>query len=152
MKENRERAINSVITMEGGFAERENEPGGACNMGVSLQVFREEYPGATVEELKNMTREQAVFIYGRRFANPIGFDEQPSGYDLALLHCAVMFGVSGAVNVFDFQAKGDLGLLCLLMMFNKMHRKIEDWHFMAGWANRIKAVYEMAKPLTEGQV
>lgn len=149
MKENRERAINSVLVMEGGFAERENEPGGACNMGVSLQVFQEEYPGSTIEDLKNMTKGQAVHIYSNRFANHIFFDDLPSGYDLALLHCAVMFGISAAVHIFHPQAQRDIGRLCLLMMFNKMHRSQADWHFMAGWANRIKAVYEIAKSLTE---
>ena len=146
MQKNWDRAISHVLLWEGGSAVRPNEPGGAVNMGVSLQAFREEHPNATLNDLLHMTQDEAKRIYATNYAAKIGFDDLPSGYDAAMLHGAVMFGVNG-VKKLDAQAKGDLGYLVILMMHNKMHREMNTWRFMAGWSDRFKAIYELAKEL-----
>lgn len=146
MQKNWDRAIGHVLLWEGGSAIRENEPGGAVNRGVSLQAFREEHPGASIKDLLAMTDDEAKRIYAKNYAGKIGFDSLPSGYDAAMLHAAVMFGVNGARKL-DAQAKGDLGYLVVLMCQNKMHREERYWHHMAGWSDRFVAIYELAKSL-----
>lgn len=145
-KENWDRAIGHVLMWEGGSAIRPNEPGGAVNKGISLTAFREEHPEANIPELLALTDDEAKRIYRKNYADKIGFDDLPSGYDVAMLHGAVMFGVNG-VKKFDAQAKGDIGYLVVLMMHNKMHREMGTWRFMAGWSDRFKGIYELAKDL-----
>lgn len=145
MKENWDRAIASVLRWEGGAAIRANEPGGAVNRGVSLQAYRVEHPEASIQDLLNMSEDEAKRIYRKNYADKIGFDSLPSGYDAAMLHGAVMFGVNG-VKKFDAIAKGDYGHLITLMMQNKMHRT-DGVKFMPGWSDRFVAIYELAKDL-----
>ncbi len=148
MRANWDRAIASVLRWEGGSAVRPNEPGGAVNMGVSLQAFREEHPEATLNDLLHMSQDEAKRIYAKNYAGKIGFDDLPSGYDAAMLHGAVMFGVNG-IKKLDAEAKGDLGYLVVLMMHAKMHREMNTWRFMGGWSDRFKAVYELGKELQQ---
>lgn len=149
MLSNWDRAVGHVLVWEGGNAIRENEPGGAVSRGVSLAAFQEEHPGAGVEELFQASLDEIKRIYRKNYADKIGFDNLPSGYDAALLHAAVMFGVNGAKR-FDTRAKGDPGYLVVLMMQDKMHRESAAWKFMKGWSDRFVAVYELAKELEHG--
>lgn len=144
MRENWDRAVNHVLIWEGGNAIRDNEPGGAVSRGVSLAAFQEEHPGAGVEDLFKAPLDEIKRIYRQNYADKIDFDTLPSGYDAAMLHAAVMFGVNGAKK---FDAKEDYGLLVALMMQNKMHREKEAWKFMKGWSDRFVAIYQLAKEL-----
>ena len=60
MEANWDIAIASVLHWEGSYAIRANEPGGAVNMGVSLQTYREEHPGASIADLLAMTVDEAM--------------------------------------------------------------------------------------------
>ena len=146
MKENWEDAINHVLLWEGGSAIRPNEPGGAVNMGVSLTAFREEHPGASIQDLLDMTKDEAKRIFKKNYADKVDFDQLESGLDLIALHCAVMFGVTGYKRLAE-GTNGDIGGLTINMMRNKMHREPEAYRYMRGWADRFKAVYEKAKGL-----
>ena len=146
MKENWDRAINHVLLWEGGSAIRPNEPGGAVNMGVSLTAFREEHPEAEVQDLLDMSKDEAKRIFKKNYADKIGFDLLPSGYDLAALHAAVMFGVTGFKRLAE-GVNGNLAHLIIKMMQNKMHREPEAHRYMRGWSDRFVAIYEKAKKL-----
>lgn len=148
MLKNWDRAIASVLRWEGGSAIRANEPGGAVNRGVSLEAFRHEHPGASVQDLLNMSEDEAKRIYRKNYADKIDFDNLPDGMDAVMLHGAVMFGVSG-IKKMAAQANGDWGHLVTLMMQNKMHRT-DGVKFMPGWSDRFVAVYELAKELANG--
>src|ERR1043166_2401148 len=121
-KENWDRAISHVLLWEGGSAIRANEPGGAVNMGISLTAFREIHTGATLKDLLDMKVDEAKRIYRQNYANRIGFDGLPPGYDAASLHCAVMFGPGRGNSArpgwagFHEIARGDIGKLVVLMM------------------------------------
>jgi hypothetical protein len=170
MRENWERSVANILLWEGGWAERPNEPGGAVNKGVSFLAFQEwrKSIGAAVPsltDLKALSTEEAKAIYKRKYADPIGFDNLPPGYDYALLTAAVMTGPNrgkpeqhrpGAAWYHE-EAKGDLGLLLVLMMRAKMHdpscgphtipgTKRKQW-YGPGWSDRFLSVYKLAKEL-----
>jgi lysozyme family protein len=171
MRENWDRAISSVLLWEGGFAQRENEPGGAVNMGVSLMAYREIHPGATVQDLKNMPVDEAKQIFKGHYADRVYFDDCPGGLDVVLLHVAVMQGVGGAIRLFQsslgvpdalldnrmsptifdgvvrpLEAARGLIIRC---MRAKMHDK-NVVRFGPGWSDRYVAIDQIAKELAGG--
>ncbi len=145
MIENWDRAISHVLLWEGGSAVRANEPGGAVNMGVSLQAYREEHPGASVSDLLKMPVEEAKRIYKENYWNALELDHAPPGMDAVMLHAAVMFGVQGALKL-STKANDDYAKMVVLMMQNKMHRQ-DGLKFMPGWSDRFVAVYDLGKEL-----
>jgi lysozyme family protein len=70
-----ERAIPHILLHEGGFVNHPNDPGGATNFGISLRFLRG-FPQegdlnrdgrVDIEDIVNMTREQASQIYRRHW-------------------------------------------------------------------------------------
>ena len=149
--QNWDRAIGHVLAFEGGFADRSDPHKYPhpeyVNHGITYGTYKHYHPEATKETIKNLTDEQAKQFYSDTFRKEIGFDTLQSGLDVVLLHAAVMFGVHGSQTLLN-DAKGDWGFLVVLMMHNKMHRGEKDWHYMQGWSDRFKAVYELARELS----
>ncbi len=56
-------AIAVVLQHEGGFVDNAKDPGGATHFGISLRYLRQHRCNATVEDIKNLTREEAIKIY-----------------------------------------------------------------------------------------
>lgn len=164
MLENWRRALDFNLIWEGGYAERENEPGGAVQKGVSLLAYQEwcqkhGRPVPTKEDLKNISDEDVAAFYRER-ATRIGFDDLPVGYDLALFNASTMQGVKGAMDLHE-KAKGDLGYLIILHMQKKLDDERCGWHidpktgrrhrFGPGWAKRLVATYEAGRDLANGK-
>lgn len=104
MKENREHSLASILRLEGGYAERPTEGGGAVNRGVTFTVFQawrrlKGQMSVTYDDLKALTKEEAIAIYEEQFLAPIHFDELPSGVDHAVLDAAVLGGPTGAIKI-----------------------------------------------------
>jgi len=64
-------AVELVLKHEGGFVNHPSDPGGATNRGITYNLFKR-YAGLllvpkTVDSLKNLTEEQAKYIYQREF-------------------------------------------------------------------------------------
>lgn len=104
MKSNLPQVMDWVFLHEGGYAERDSEPGGAVNMGISFTAFKDWWKKTrkegepTFANLKALTRAEAETIYETWFFAPMGFDKLPSGVDYALVDLAVNSGVSGALK------------------------------------------------------
>lgn len=164
MKENWPRALQFNLTWEGGAAIRPNEPGGAVNKGVSLQAWREYCqkhgkPYPSVDDLLAISDADVESFYRER-ADQIGFDDLPTGYDLALFNASTMQGITGAWNLHK-KALGDLGYLIILHMQKKMNDKNcgphinpingkTEW-YGPGWSSRLVATYEVARELQHGK-
>ena len=123
MQKNLDVSLQFVLNDEGGYAERENEPGGACNKGISFLVFKEwrvkqGKPVPTFADLKAITEAEAKEIYAALFAKPLSFDSYPSGLDYVMLNTAVMQGVTGAKQLYDANALMVLLLQCQKKMFD----------------------------------
>lgn len=64
MKSVRQLAIQ-IVAREGGFVNDPDDPGGATNFGVTIHTLRRLRPGqrVTVQDVRALTREQAIEIY-----------------------------------------------------------------------------------------
>ena len=107
MKSNYAQIMDWVFLSEGGYAERDSEPGGAVNMGITFAAYREWWerekhvqvlPMPTWNDLKTLTRTEAEHIYQTWFFDPLHFGQLPAGVDYAFVDFAVNSGVGGAIR------------------------------------------------------
>ncbi len=132
--------------------------------GVSLLAYQEwcakhGRPKPSKWDLQAITDEEVSAFYKER-ADAIGFDDLPSGYDLALFNASTMQGIKGAKDL-DSIAQGDLGYLVILHMQKKLEDARSGWHvdpltgkkhrFGPGWAKRLVATYEAGKALQDAE-
>ena len=107
-----------VLRHEGGYVEHPRDPGGATNLGITLQTLsRVRGYAVSTEELRNLTLEEATEIYRRLYWSVIRADELPPGLDLALFDLAVNSGPSRAImllqKVLGLEADGLIGPITL---------------------------------------
>ena len=102
-----------VLQHEGGFTIDPRDPGnwtgGKKGVGVlkgtKFGIAANSFPTL---DIKNITSEQAVDIYRRKYARPVRFDDLPNGVDYAVLDLAINSGVGKAALVLE-QALAALG-------------------------------------------
>jgi lysozyme family protein len=104
MKSNLDSALAFVLKDEGGYAEREEELGGAVNMGITFTVFAawrqgKGMPMPTFADMKAMTVDEAKQIYTAQYVSPVHFDDLPTGVDYVVLDAAVNGGVTGSIKL-----------------------------------------------------
>lgn len=92
-------SLNAIFHHEAGFVNHPRDPGGATNHGVtratlSAYLRRE----ATVQDVRQLTKETAHKILKSGYADPIQYDKLPSGIDHAVLDFAVNSGPNRAVK------------------------------------------------------
>lgn len=80
-------AIERTLKHEGGYADDPDDPGGETNFGIS----KRSYPS---EDIKNLTREQAIAIYQRDYWIPLW--DRIESQDLA--DCLFDFGVNSGIK------------------------------------------------------
>jgi lysozyme family protein len=173
MRGNLAASLTYVFNDEGGFAERPEEPGGSCNMGISLVAldrWRKSQgrgrPG--IEDVKALTREEATEIYTAHYAAPVRFDDLPAGLDYIMLNTAVMQGVTGAIQLlqtalgmatplgryddttWEALRASDVGEVAREVLILQAHNKLcqpSASKFGRGWGDRILRVMARSKPL-----
>lgn len=84
-----DKAIEFVLSYEGGYVDDQFDPGGATNFGISQKA----YPGLNIKEL---TVEKAKEIYKKDYWDACHCDELPPEFALAVFDCAVNQGVGKA--------------------------------------------------------
>ena len=94
-------AVSFVLRREGGLVDDPADPGGLTNMGIALA----EHPNMTAEQIRTLTRTQAIAIYERDYWTPISGNELPRGIDFVAFDCAVNQGVGTAIRLMQ-QAAG----------------------------------------------
>ena len=74
-----EQSVGLVLKHEGGFVNHPSDPGGATNRGIIFTLFKQYAKSlgllSTVDGLKNLTEDQAKFIYREHFWNTMKGDE-----------------------------------------------------------------------------
>lgn len=85
------RAVERVLTEEGGYVRNPSDPGGETRYGIS----RREYPRL---DLRSLTREQAIAIYYRDFWRKQNYAELPAPLGEKLFDLAVNMGPAEAVR------------------------------------------------------
>lgn len=95
-----EPAVHYVLDNEGGFVDDPEDDGHATNMGITLETLSK-HRGipVSVEDVKNLTRQEAATIYLDFFWNPMGLSSVESqGIATAVLDIAVNLGQFRAVT------------------------------------------------------
>ena len=109
MKLDFQTCILFVLADEGGYVEREIEPGGAGNFGISFTLFSEcwkkdKKPGIpTWADLKKMTAQEASNLYEKYVFPLVDFDNMPAGLDYVMVNTATMQGATGARKLLNEQ-------------------------------------------------
>lgn len=94
-----ERAVARVLAHEGGFVNHPSDPGGATNFGITLATLQSWRGGpVSVDDVRRLSREEAIRIYHARYWRAIGADDLPQGLGYAAFDAAVHSGVSRAQN------------------------------------------------------
>lgn len=95
----RDAAIRAILKHEGGYVNDPRDPGGATNMGVTLETFRRYVkPGGTIDDLKALTPGQAAHVFRRQYWDKVSADDLPPGVDYAVADFAVHSGPHRAAS------------------------------------------------------
>lgn len=160
-------ALPEVLSHEGGWADHPRDPGGATQKGVTLATYRRYRPGATKEQLRNISDAELQRIYRDGYWDKVRGDDLPSGLDFAVFDFAVNSGPGRAakylqalVGVAQDGAIGPKTLaavaaydpaklidrLCDRRM--SFLRNLSHWGtFGKGWTRRVEGVRTVAKEM-----
>jgi hypothetical protein len=97
--DNFDRCVSVTLAQEGGFSADPNDPGGATNLGITRATL-EAWRGkpVTPEDVRNLTKAEAVEIYRSNYWNPARCADLPDGVDLMVFDFAVNSGPRTAVK------------------------------------------------------
>ena len=159
------RCMEVVFVQEGGFSDNPKDPGGATNLGITKATL-EDWRGkpVTVDDVKNLTKDEAREIYRARYWNPLDCDALPGGVDLVVFDFGVNAGPSrsaktlqkivgvtqdGSIGPITIAAVGALAAADLIRTFSQrrleFYRGLATWDtFGKGWTNRVNAVEKEA--------
>lgn len=161
-------ALTAVLAHEGGWSDHPSDPGGATMRGVTLATYRRYKPGATKEQLRNITEAELQRIYREGYWNMVRADDLPAGLDYALFDFAVNSGpakaaitlqtivgaaTDGVVGPLTLKAVADYsGKFGVAQLISELcsHRlafleRLSTWPvFGKGWRNRVAGVRELA--------
>lgn len=98
------RCVDVILSQEGGFSNRSDDPGGATNFGITLRTLNawlseRGQPAANVDDVKNLKRETAVEIYRTNYWNVLRCDDLPAGVDLVTFDMGVNAGPGNAAKI-----------------------------------------------------
>lgn len=89
-----ENAVAQVLAHEGGFVMHPSDPGGATNFGITRRTLSQARGApASVEDVRRLTRAEAVSIYRRLYWDRVRAGDLPPGIDLAVFDIAVNSGL-----------------------------------------------------------
>lgn len=131
-----------VLKDEGGFVNNKKDPGGATNMGIRKDLYEKILGPISLEDFKNLTKEQAKEYYYKYYWVPSGAKElaEKGNAKLAytLLDTAIHHGVGKAKN-FLVRADGDAEKLLDVRLATL--KKSKNWGtFGRGWTNRLNRI------------
>ncbi len=151
-----EKAIERVLTHEGGYVNDPRDNGGETNWGITVAVARANgYVGA----MRTMSRVQAKAIYRKQYWDAVKADQLPFVVAFQLFDAAVNHGVRRAVMLMQqsvgttqdgviggktIQAINTRNPQQLALLFNavrlEFYAGLGDFaHFGKGWTRRVAA-------------
>lgn len=107
-------ALARLLVHEGGYSNHSADPGGPTNYGITIHDYRRyAKPGATADDVRRMTVEEAKRIYRARYWDAQRCDELPAGVDYAVFDYGVNSGIGRSKKVLQrvlgVKADGVLG-------------------------------------------
>ena len=115
MRQNWERSIKEVLRHEGGYVDHPADPGGATNLGITLNTYRSyrNNPHLTADDLRHIPIGEVYDIYKTRYWDKVRGDQLPSGIDFLVFDFGVNAGVGRAAkmlqNLVGVPADGGIG-------------------------------------------
>lgn len=92
-------ALAHVLKHEGGFVNDPADPGGATNHGITIKTLAAARgESVTVQDVRDLSRDEAETIYRERYWTPCRCDELPPALDLMVFDCAVNQGPGRAIR------------------------------------------------------
>lgn len=100
MKSNYDECLRRILIHEGGYSNIPTDPGGPTNFGITLRDYQLYInPNGVARDVQNMTIAQAAAIYRAHYADPLRFDELPSGVDYAIEDYGINSGIVRSAKV-----------------------------------------------------
>ena len=96
--QNFDRCLAAILAHEGGFVDHKADPGGATNLGVTLDVMREaglDVDGdgdVDVQDVRKLTPAKAAALYRAKYWRATDCDDLPDGLDYMVFDTAVNMG------------------------------------------------------------
>lgn len=172
MQQNFDLALAHVLQFEGGYSDHPRDPGGATNLGITIEVLRS-YRGQSVtkDDVRALTVAEAARIYRERYWDAASCAALPSGLDLAVFDCAVNQGVGRATRFLQQAARvkvdGRIGPVTLgavsaapkeALLTEFMARRMLGYGLLGslfktfglGWSRRLMATQTKALTLLSG--
>ena len=165
MKENFEKALESVLHHEGGFVNHPKDPGGITNLGCTKRVW-EEWVGHPVTEqaMKDLKPADVAPLYKKKYWDKVSGDDLPAGVDYCVFDTAINSGPGRAVKLLqacvNAEVDGVLGpnslkavnafdVETLIEDYSKRRlsflTELATWEtFGRGWARRVNEVEDAA--------
>lgn len=158
---NFDRCLEVVLAQEGGFTMDSQDPGGATNLGITIgELKRWRHADVSVDDVKNLTKDEAREIYRTNYWNVMKCDQLPAGVDLTVFDFGVNAGTSRSVKMLQeiiaVKEDGSVGPTTIAaaevpdpkeiihtMAQRRLdyYRGLSTWdHFGRGWTNRTYAV------------
>ncbi len=110
-------SITNILKSEGGYTNDRLDPGGPTNFGITIfDVRLYVKKDATAADVKALTKDQAIAIYGSKYWDALSGDALPAGLDYTVVDYGVNSGVARSGRVL----RKVLGL------------PTEDWHVTNG--------------------
>lgn len=176
-RSNFQKCVDIVLTHEGKFSNRSDDPGGATNFGITQNTLsawlkdRGE-SAATVEDVKNLTRERACEIYRTNYWNVLRCEDLPAGVDLVTFDFGVNAGPGQAAKKLQTAvgaaSDGSIGSATIAAAkamrpqdtIRRMSELRLDFYrqlpgfptFGRGWTNRTQEVERAAIAMTEPEL
>lgn len=166
-----QQCVEYIFEYEGGFINDERDRGGATNMGITIGTLSD-WRGhkVTVQDVIDLTREEALEIYYKRYWLPCECDVLPVPYDLLVFNFAVNAGnfasqkqVQDALTKMGYNIgplDGDIGpktfaalmqvdphtlVMRLRDEYEAYYRQAPTAHVhLNGWLNRLAKVTKIA--------
>ena len=139
MKYNWDKAIDFVLSIEGGYSNDQNDPGGETRYGIS----KRSYPAL---DIAHLTVDQAKEIYKKDYWDKLSCDDLPNGIDVIAFDTAVNMGV----NISKFMLASSPTYQDFLL--NRIDRYIEITRknatlqkFFRGWIIRCNRLRTLVK-------
>lgn len=166
--------VNRTLDLEGGYVNNPRDNGGATNHGVTLNTLRLVEPDATVEDIKNLTQDEARRIYTKIFWDDAKVDKVPIPLQDLVFDGNINHGVPGMTKVIQ-RALNDLGAKvkvdgklgnntlnalnaydaevlreAILNRRKRLYEQHEDFdEFGEGWMNRLSEIKDIPKEAME---
>ncbi|MFM7468638.1 MAG: glycoside hydrolase family 108 protein [Vampirovibrionales bacterium] len=149
-----ETALKPVLKWEGGFSNHPNDTGGATNMGITHEVYRQwlSKKGLPQKNVKDITKEEVRQIYYENYWVPSGANQLAQRnlpLAVAVFNAAVNMGVGRAKDI--LQKAGNSHVTFLQEMENLYRRFASrggQGVFLQGWLNRNRDIMQYTQALS----